>query len=46
LETGSRQGKTQFKPHFETGQNCKKTKRGLFRNFLSLTDYSLDLLPI
>ena len=23
LETGSRQDKTQFTPHFETGQNCK-----------------------
>jgi len=24
LETGSRQDKTQFTPHFETGQYCRK----------------------
>ena len=37
LETGSRQDKTQFTPHFETGRNCKKTKHVQFRNFLSPT---------
>ena len=28
---------TQFTPHFETGQNCKKTKHVQFRNFQSPT---------
>ena len=37
LESGSRQDKTQFTPHFETGQNCKKTKHVQFLNVLSPT---------
>jgi len=33
LETGSRQDKTQFTPHFETGQDCKKLNMFSFEIF-------------
>jgi len=37
LKTRSGRDKTQFTPHFETGQNCKNTEHVHFRNFLSPT---------